>query len=383
MRAAPLLAVGALLLAPPAVRAEDAPKPEDVTIKTADGMKLAATYHPPRGRPAEGAPSVVALHMFMNRRQSYEPIVPAVTEQGMGLLAIDLRGHGGSKVQDGEDLSKKAAGRDGDLFRAMHHDAAAGIKWLRKTKKVPKGKVALLGASVGCSVAIDTAVRHPDDVACVVALTPGTNYLGVPTMEHIHKWPEGKPLFVLSSEGEKKKGAGPILEALREKGCEIHTVPGGQELHGTRMFRKVTGIEEKVAAWIVGKTDRVDPDGRIQPYEKHARTRVEIGKWGEAFIGPSRGKLYVALQAIDSSPWAPRDRLELRIPGDGEDRVVWLHRPASGFKGGAGKRPFGSAETLLSDERLKVNPGEWFHVVVVVVKDGNETASEPVRVKLP
>src|SRR6185503_7103627 len=121
---------------------------------------------------------------------------------------------GESAKQGDDDLSKKVEARDPTLFNAMHLDAEAAIAWLVKEQKTPKTRIGLLGASVGCSVAIDTAVRNPDDVAAVVCLTPGKDYLGVPTMEHVAKWPSGKPLLLVSSAKEADGGAGPIQTRL-------------------------------------------------------------------------------------------------------------------------------------------------------------------------
>lgn len=375
-----LAGLACALLAVP-VRAEE-PAPEDVEVTTADGMSLAATYYPPKGRPAKGAPSVVALHMFNNSRASYARIAPAITAKGMGLLAIDMRGHGDSRVQDGKDLSLAVRGRDLDVFMAMHHDAWGGVRWLQRHKQVPKGRIALLGASVGCSVAIDTAVRHPSEIACVVTLTPGLSYLGIPTQDHIREWAAGKPLLVLASEGEKKRGAGPIHAALKDKGCEIFVMPGGRELHGTHMFGKVKGVETRVADWLYAKTDGVKRDDAIEPFERHGRHVEVIGKRIECVVGPSGDRLYVGVQPHPDSAAGSNAKVSLRVLGP-KSRVL-KSVPLVGHESPTAttKVKWLGHEHLYGAVELGVTSGKPFRVLVAI--DGKTPAqSKPITVVLP
>jgi dienelactone hydrolase len=256
MKPAYLLVFAAALLAGSA-RAEDAKKGEDVSFKTADGLTIAATYWAPATSADGPPPVVVALPMYAHARATYAPMAAPINERGMALLALDLRGHGDSAKQGDEDLSKKVEARDPALFNAMHADVEAAAAWLAKEKKTPKGKIGLLGASVGCSVAIDAAVRNPDEFAAVVCLTPGKNYLGVPTMDHVGKWPSGKPLLLVSSAAEASGGADPIMTKLDGKGAELKIVAaenpdksaGPMEIHGTNMFGRVAVVEKNVADW--------------------------------------------------------------------------------------------------------------------------------------
>jgi len=294
MKSASFLIVGALLVA--AARAEDAKKGEDVSFKTADGLTIAATYWPPAEGAATPAPVVVALPMYQHERVSYAPMVGPITDRGMGLLALDLRGHGASAKQGDEDLSKKVEARDAALFNAMHEDVEAAVRWLAAEKKTPAGKIALLGASVGCSVAIDAAVRRPDDYAAVVCLTPGRNYLGVPTMDHVAKWQAGKALLLVSSQDEAAGGADPILTKLDGKGAEMKlvgpldtaTAAGPMALHGTNMFGKVLDLESNVADWLA--------------YRLTFR-HLDLGGGVTAVVGGAGDALYVGVEwTTDEKP---------------------------------------------------------------------------------
>ncbi len=331
MRAAwPLALVAAFALR--GAVAEDGVAGEDVRIATADGLSIAATWYPPAAGTPAPAPVVVALPMYRHTRGSYASLVRPVTDRGMGLLALDLRGHGDSAKQGDLDLSKRVDERDATLFNAMHADVEAAIAWLAKEKLTPKGRIALVGASVGCSVAIDTAVRAPDEVAAVACLTPGKDYLGVPTMEHVAKWRKGKPLLLVTSAEEIDGGAGPIFSKLEGRGAELKRVEwvktdetaDERSLHGTNMFGRVDGVEENLADWLALHV---------------AFRRVDLGERAVAVIGSVGGSLYVGIEAPAGSnvstnslavrvglgpvtdPWSKSETIEIgaRLEGNGEN----------------------------------------------------------------
>jgi dienelactone hydrolase len=360
MRTARLLAFAAVLLAAPARAADEAPKGEDVSFKTADGLTIAATYWPPAGASKDPAPVVVALPMYRRVRSSYAPMARPITDRGMGLLALDLRGHGDSAMQGAEDLSKKAEARDPSLFNAMHADVEAAVAWLAKEKKTPKGRIGLLGASVGCSVAIDAAVRGPDDFAAVVCLTPGKNYLGVPTMEHVEKWPEGKPILLVSSAVEAPAGADAIAGKLDGKGAELKIVQaidpagttGAMDLHGTTMFGRVADVEKNVADWLAFRL---------------AFHRLDLGDGVTAVIGAAGSELYVGVEWPAGSKRPSFESFALRV-GTGDVTDPWSKSeifPDVGKRfDRTGSAASTRARTKLDRESIRVALGRPFAVQV-------------------
>ncbi|MEN8152356.1 MAG: alpha/beta hydrolase, partial [Planctomycetota bacterium] len=216
-----LAALVVVLLTLPAVAGED------VTFTTADGLKITGTLYP-SGR--KGAAGVVALPMYMRQRSSWEPVAAHFTKAGIDFLAIDMRGHGDSAVQDGEDLSRRAKGRDPKLFNAMWQDALAAREFLIG-KGADENRIGLLGASVGCSVAIDAASRT-EKIPGVCVMTPGKAYLGVNTMEDLPGYGK-RPMLILSSKEEAGGGATAIQEKLGDA-AEI-VLYDERQVHGTLM----------------------------------------------------------------------------------------------------------------------------------------------------
>ena len=166
-------------------------------------------------------------------------------------------------------------------FRKMWKDALAAYAFLVERGSDP-GRVAFLGASVGCSVAIDAAAREPR-IAGALVLTPGKNYLGIETMKHLKDYGD-RPLLILSSKEEAGKGATAIAEELGDTagvGLLDQT-----RIHGTMMFGKVPEIESRivkllsylVGAGIAGGASAVDVlRGGALPDLRRAIAFVEDG----------------------------------------------------------------------------------------------------------
>jgi len=202
---------------------------ETIRLETADGVEIVGDLTVV----SKDAPTVVCLPMYRHTRATYEPLVEPLKAKGFNVLALDLRGHGDSAPE----LADRVKKRDPAVFRAMHHDVKAAFDYLLK-EGFDTTRVALVGASVGCSVAIDATVRYPYAVRAVVLLTPGASYLGMPTLEHLKRWP-GTYVNVICTKEEVSR---PVMDALEgtRGGATIYDIKGA---HGTQMFEKAGAAE--------------------------------------------------------------------------------------------------------------------------------------------
>jgi pimeloyl-ACP methyl ester carboxylesterase len=114
-----------------------APPGKVVELWSEDGVRLEASFWP--GRRADG-PGVLLLHGINSSRASFTRHALWLNGLGYTVLAIDLRGHGGSE----------AVPRTFGLYEAR--DAAAGLAYLRVDQ--PKRKVAVIGTSLGGAAAL-------------------------------------------------------------------------------------------------------------------------------------------------------------------------------------------------------------------------------------
>lgn len=232
--------------------------PRDVVLKTADRQQIAARFWPGT---TEAAPGVVLLHMYKSDRSAWDPVVKALRDRGVAILAIDLRGHGKSAMQGRRDLARSVKKRDSKLFRAMHKDAIAAVRWLAKEGKCDAKRIALVGASVGSCIAVDAARRHPDEVAAVLCMSPVAKSLGLDTLAHLKTLPATTPLLLLTHRSEIDAGAQKIADArpgtrlvVYDEAAPANAGADRMWAHGTRMFGGIPLVEQTVASFVAAKT---------------------------------------------------------------------------------------------------------------------------------
>ncbi|GGI07598.1 alpha/beta hydrolase [Egicoccus halophilus] len=124
-------------------------------LVAADGTELAGTHLP---GPAAAPGAVLLLHGFAaNRRKPAYARLADGLARSCGVLALDLRGHGGSSGQC-------------TLGDAEVADVAAGVRWLRA---YGYRRVALLGASMGGTAALHAVATGVAVDAVATVSAPG------------------------------------------------------------------------------------------------------------------------------------------------------------------------------------------------------------------
>jgi alpha-beta hydrolase superfamily lysophospholipase len=134
-----------------------------VALRTRDGVTLRGDLlHGPAG-PCGGGPAVLLLHGFAahRRKPAYARLATRLA-QDLAVLALDLRGHGGS------------AGRS-SLGDAEVHDVRAACAWLRRAGH---DRVVLIGASMGATAAIRAAGQTPGIAAAVCSISAPAAFVG-------------------------------------------------------------------------------------------------------------------------------------------------------------------------------------------------------------
>jgi dienelactone hydrolase len=239
-------------LAPPAMQkkpvkpAEGAP--QVVRFETSDGVKIEADYYPAAVKEGEKAPAAILIHMYPADRTSWKPLAPGLHKAGFAVLAYDIRGHGGSTEPADKKLKEAYDKRDSKLFADAWKDVEAAKKWLAEQPGCDVKRMALVGASIGCSISIDYAGRD-EAVKAVVCLSPGTKYMGVDSIAHIKKCGK-RAILLISPEGEYKA----VEELIKASGGKAkgEKHPGGEKEHGTGMFKADYGktVRENIVAFV-------------------------------------------------------------------------------------------------------------------------------------
>lgn len=179
-----LLALAALaLVAPPVLAAA-----QRVTIRTDDGVSLAGTWYEPGTRQA---PAVILVHMLHRTRRDWDPVAARLASEGIGALAIDLRGHGES--------SGGIDGGEAPDFSALVRDVSAARRYLASRSDVQQSRVGIAGASIGANLAVLAASADPS-VVSLALLSPSLDYRGLRIEAAMKKYGARPALLVASDE---------------------------------------------------------------------------------------------------------------------------------------------------------------------------------------
>jgi pimeloyl-ACP methyl ester carboxylesterase len=124
------------------------------------GDKVRGALHQPAGRIRKPLPLVMLLHGINSCRVEWYEFPQRLAEAGYSVFALDFRGHGESEGERGYIGVERA-----------HADTEAAIERLAQEYGVDATRVALVGHSLGASLAIHFAQEIPE-VKAIVALAP-------------------------------------------------------------------------------------------------------------------------------------------------------------------------------------------------------------------
>lgn len=207
-----------------------------VTIRADDGAMLSAMWYEPASRPA---PAVILVHMLDRSRRDWDALGHRLAGDGIGALAIDLRGHGESQRYAVPDGSADAG------HAVMVLDVKAARRYLASRGDVQQGRVGIAGASLGANLAVLAAAADPS-LASIVLLSPSIDYRGLRIDQTIRKI--GRPILLVSGADDPyatrsarelhKAGGGPR---------ELHAIERGG--HGTTLLSRDEYLAGTLVDW--------------------------------------------------------------------------------------------------------------------------------------
>lgn len=278
-------------------------EPKPAAFKTKDDVEITGDYYPPAGQTP--SPVVVLLHMYRSNRTAWKPLVPQLHEAGFAVLAIDLRGHGDSVKPRAQRLVTRAMDRDPILFNAMHNDVYGAYDFLTRQPGCDMSRLALVGASVGGSVAVDYA-RQDRSVDVVVWMSPGEAYLGVDSRAHAKELAKhGKrQILLMAAPGERRDCD--ILSEIHPDATVHITEPGrkdGDKVHGTNMFGQVKDVECRIVKFLVAHIG--DPPTKPVAGDLNGETFWPVGSDGDKKLDPQTRRVFSSADEAKSRGYKP------------------------------------------------------------------------------
>ena len=207
---------------------------ERVSFRTDDGVTIAATWYEPSNRPA---PAVILVHMLHRNRRDWEPVASRLANEGVGALAIDLRGHGES--------SGSATGETSD-YSTLVMDLKAARRYLAGRGDVQHARIGVAGASIGANLAALHAASDAG-VASLALLSPSLDYRGLRIEQALRKYGARPVLLVAGDDDPYAKRSMRELERTGPGLRETMLLPGAG--HGTVMLGRDLDLSRRLVDW--------------------------------------------------------------------------------------------------------------------------------------
>ena len=201
-----------------------------VNLRSDDGVALAATWYEPSARPA---PAVILVHMLQKSRRDWDQLATRMAGEGIGVLAIDLRGHGESQ----------GAAQD---YAAMVQDVRAARKFLATRGEVTPSKIGLAGASIGATLVALAAADDPAIVSLAL-LSPTAEYRGLRIDAAIRKY-GARPLLMVASDDDGY-AARTVKELQKSGGGVRETILLNHAGNGTAMLAGDPDLGRRLVDW--------------------------------------------------------------------------------------------------------------------------------------
>ena len=221
--------VCAALLATLQVRAAGAAS-QRVSLRTDDGLTLAATWYEPPSRPA---PAVIFVHMLQKSRRDWDQVATQMAAEGIGGLAVDLRGHG------------ESPGSPQD-YTGMVQDVRAARRFLSSRSEVTPSRIGIAGASIGASLAALAAADDPA-VVSLALLSPSLDYRGLRLDQAIKKYGARPVLLVAGDDDGYAVRTARDLEKAGGGVREVIVLPRAG--HGTAMLAGDADLGRRLLEW--------------------------------------------------------------------------------------------------------------------------------------
>jgi len=212
---------------------------EQVEIKTSDQLTLTGSFYAPKHR----APAVLLVHDAGSNREQLDGIAQRLSRQGLGVLTVDLRGHGDSKTSK-LDWDKMNAEARASLWQLAPRDIEAAADWILRQPNIHSTNLSLVGYRAGCALVARHAERDAN-VICMALLSPKAKDFGFDVEGAIHNV-NGLPTYVVDRRNDETERLVTEANALTTPYIELWTISSK-----TPTVLEDRKTPSKVAKWVL------------------------------------------------------------------------------------------------------------------------------------
>ena len=219
----------------------------DIDLNAADGTKLKATYASPGGpnpgkRPGK-RPGMLLIHQCNMDRTMWQGIATQLTDAGVYVLAMDLRGFGDSA---GEGMG--GAGGFPAFMQSSSADVDLAFTYLTNQAGVDPARIAVGGASCGAMLTAGLASRRSGIKALMLLSGPPSD----DAVAHIARTP-GLAVFAAAARDDTivpdvAKRLQSAVDGSPHPSSVARIYDGAE--HGLPMFDKNVDLEPALLAWL-------------------------------------------------------------------------------------------------------------------------------------
>ena len=136
---------------------------EEVSFQASDSINLSGTFYTPMN---QNGPFrvVILIHEFGADRHQWDSFINDFINRDFAVLSYDMRGFGKS-----ENVPKNE-----DYYDTLLRDAEGAVTWLNKNPNVIPGKIGVVGAQLGGTIAYASSAYF-SNISLAVAISPSAN----------------------------------------------------------------------------------------------------------------------------------------------------------------------------------------------------------------
>ncbi|HVA65971.1 MAG TPA: alpha/beta fold hydrolase [Elusimicrobiota bacterium] len=241
--------------------------PEQFT--TSDGWTLSARFRPAK----PGFLTLILVPGAGQKKDVWSDLAHVLARAGYGVLAVDLRGQGGSTLgPEGKTLSWRqfSSDRGDNDFMDMSRDVDAAAVFLSSAGVAPSS-VGLIGNGLGASLAARYAAIHPG-VSLVALLSPTLNGENVPIISALRAY-GSRPILVAYSRSDRGVAdAAPLIFAVAKLSAgEADATLISTRLPADFLFDRSTS--ERILDWLKAP---VNPGTAVFPSSGAAPGQIDV-----------------------------------------------------------------------------------------------------------